>query len=165
MKVRYQVPELFTVCGAQTRAMYDYWERLRGDRKLPYRSDFDPSHIKPYLPGIMLIDVIGEPPDFIYRLVGTREVESRGYNPTGRRVAEAYFARSAEDALSNYRFVAKEKAVLYDCEPVAIPGNRYVGDESLFLPFTLDGDSVGQIMVYSHYEDLWQQSAERARNQ
>jgi hypothetical protein len=43
----------------------------------------------------------------------------------------------------------------YDCEPVSKPGNRYVGNESVFLPFTLDGERVGQILVYSHYEDLW----------
>lgn len=163
MKVRYLAPEFLSVCGPQTREIYEYWKGLRGDRILPYRADFDPLDVKPYLPGIMLVDLVGTPPDNIYRLVGTREAESRGHDPTGRRVADAYFATSAEDALGNYRFVATERAVLYDCEPVSLPGNRYLGDESLFLPFTFDGESVGQIMVYSHYEDLWHSAASRSR--
>lgn len=136
--------------------MYEHWLRLRGDRLLPHRRDLDPAAIAPYLPGIMLVDVMWGPPlDFVYRLVGTREVESRGADPTGQRVAEAYFATTAESALDNYRYVATAGAVMYDGEPVSKPGNRYVGDESLFLPFTLDGERVGQILVYSHYEDLW----------
>src|SRR5215470_4102376 len=91
----------------------------------------------------------------VYRLVGTREVESRGADPTGQRVADAYFAANVEDALENYTYVATERAVLYDCERVSKPGNRYMSDECLFLPFTRDGERVGQVLVYSHYEDLW----------
>lgn len=156
MALRYRTLEFLDICSQQVREMYAYWAALRGDRAMPHRDELDPAQIKRYLPGIMLVDVHWGPPlDFIYRLVGTREVESRGADPTGQRVAEAYFAASAEDALDNYRYVATERAVLYDCEPVSKPGNRYIGDESIFLPFTRDGERVGQILVYSHYEDLW----------
>jgi hypothetical protein len=143
--------------------MYEFWLALRGDRPMPYRRDLDPSQIKPHLPFLMLVDVVGDPPDFVYRLVGTREVDSRGYDPTGRRVAEAYFATSAEDALSNYRQVARERAALYDCEPVQMPGNYYYNDETLFMPFTIDGEAVAQIMVYSAIEHMWHDMAKRPR--
>ena len=162
-KLRYSAPEFLSVCSSQITVMYDYWLGLRGDRPMPFRRDLDPSQIKPHLPFLMLVDVVGDPPDFIYRLVGTREVDSRGYDPTGRRVAEAYFASSAEDALSNYAQVARERAVLYDCEPVRMPGNDYYNDESLFLPFTVDGDSVAQVMVYSVIENMWHGVTKRPR--
>lgn len=152
---RYTTLDFLDVCSESVREMYAHWLELRGDRILPRRADFEPARVKRYLPSIMLVDVRWEPLDFVYRLVGTREAETRGYDPTGRRVAEAYFANSAEHALGNYRYVAMEKSVLYDCESIAVPGNRYVGDESVFLPFTLDGERVGQILVYSHCEDLW----------
>ena len=156
MALRYKTLDFLSICSPQVREMYEHWVALRGDRVLPDRDDLDPARITRYLPGIMLVDVLWGPPlDFVYRLVGTREVESRGADPTGQRVADAYFASAAEDALDNYRYVATERAVLYDCEQVSRPGNRYVGDESVFLPFTLDGERVGQILVYSHYEDLW----------
>lgn len=162
-KVRYSAPEFLSVCSDRIKVIYDFWQRLRGDRVMPYRSDLDPSQIKPHLPFLMLVDVVGDPPDFIYRLVGTREVDSRGYDPTGRRVADAYFASSAEDALSNYRQVATDRAVLYDCEPVRMPGNDYYNDESLFMPFTVDGETVGQIMVYSVIDNMWNNMKQRPR--
>jgi hypothetical protein len=81
----------------------------------------------------------------------------RPYRPAR---ADAYFAANVEDALDNYRYVATERAVLYDCEQVSRPGNRYIGDESVFLPFTRDGERVGQILVYSHYEDLWSRQSQ-----
>lgn len=152
---RYTTLEFLSVCSPGVREMYEHWLELRGGRVLPFRSDFDPARIKRHLPSIMLVDVQWEPLDFVYRLVGTREAETRGYDPTGRRVADAFFANSAEHALDNYRYVAMEKSVLYDCESVSVPGNRYVGDESVFLPFTLGGERVDQILVYSHCEDLW----------
>jgi hypothetical protein len=156
MTLRYKTVEFLEFCSPQVREMHEHWAALRGDRVLPHRDDLDPARITRYLPGIMLVDVLWGPPlDFVYRLVGTREVESRGTDPTGRRVAEAYFAATVEDALENYRYVATARAVLYDCERVSKPGNRYVGNEALFLPFTRDGERVEQILVYSHYEDLW----------
>jgi len=162
-KLRYAAPEFLSICSDRVRVMYEFWLALRGDRPLPYRRDLDPSQIKPHLPFLMLVDVVGDPPDFVYRLVGTREVDSRGYDPTGRRVAEAYFATSAEDALSNYRQVAREKIVLYDCEPVQMPGNYYYNDETLFMPFAIDGEAVAQIMVYSVIEHMWHDMAKRPR--
>ena len=156
MTQRYTTLEFLDICSPRVREMYEHWVALRGARILPHRDQLDPARITRYLPGIMLVDVLWGPPlDFIYRLVGTREVESRGADPTGRRVADAYFAANVEDALDNYRYVATQRAVLYDCEPVSKPGNRYVGNEAVFLPFTRDGERVDQILVYSHYEDLW----------
>src|SRR5262249_28328064 len=156
MTLRYKTLDFLGICSPQVREMYEHWAALRGDRVLPHRDDLDPARIARYLPGIMLIDVRWGPPlDFVYRLVGTREVESRGADPTGRRVAEAFFAASVEDALAHSRYVAPERAVLYDRERASRPGLRYAGNEAVFLPSPLDGERVGQILVYSHYEDLW----------
>jgi hypothetical protein len=156
MTLRYTSLDFLNICSRQVREMYEHWAALRGERALPHRDDLDPARITRYLPGIMLVDVIWGPPlDFVYRLVGTREAESRGADPTGQRVADAFFAASVADAIANYTYVATERAVLYDCERVSKPGNRYMSDECLFLPFTRDGERVGQILVYSHYEDLW----------
>src|SRR5262245_57999971 len=93
MTQRYTTLEFLDICSPRVREMYEHWVALRGARILPHRDQLDPARITRYLPGIMLVDVLWGPPlDFIYRLVGTREVESRGADPTGRRVADAYFA-------------------------------------------------------------------------
>src|SRR4030095_16945054 len=82
MTQRCKTVEFLEFCSPQVREMYEHWAALRGDRVLPHRDDLDPARITRYLPGIMLVDVLWGPPlDFVYRLVGTREVESRGTDP------------------------------------------------------------------------------------
>jgi hypothetical protein len=47
-----------------------YWERLRGERTMPRRQDIDPVDIPRLLPFVMLVDVLDEPLDFRFRLIG-----------------------------------------------------------------------------------------------
>ena len=35
---------------------------------------------------------------------------------------------------------------------------HFLVDESLFLPLSFDGARVDQVLVYSHYEDLWRKA-------
>ena len=76
------------------RALYDYWDGKRGGRRMPARPDIDPLEFVPHLPGIMLVDVVADERRFVYRLVGTREVEARGEDPTGKSVVDKYFGSS-----------------------------------------------------------------------
>jgi hypothetical protein len=49
-----------------------YWEGKLSGRPMPTRRDFDPVFEIPHLlPWIMLVDVLREPLDFRYRLIGT----------------------------------------------------------------------------------------------
>lgn len=152
---RLTTEDFLKVCSAPVSEVYAYWKRKRGDRRMPNRAEIEPYEITRFLPGILLVDVRLEPLEFFYRLVGTREVEARGYDPTGRRVGDAYFGTSPEDVLQNYRRVVTSGSYLYDFDKFTSPGGRFVQDESLFLPLSTTGEGVGQILVYSHYEDLW----------
>ena len=69
---------------------------------MPARRDIDPTEFVPHLPGIMLVDVVADERRYVYRLVGTREVEARGQNPTGRPVGESFHGSSRENVLRNY---------------------------------------------------------------
>jgi len=90
---------------------------------------------------------------YIYRLVGTGEVEVRGNDPTGKSVLEAFFAPSAEDALAYYDRVVSTRAPLLDPIPFFAPSGRHVTEETLFLPLSEDGVNVNKILVYSHSRD------------
>ena len=59
-----------------------------------------------------MVDVGYEPYSLTYRLVGTREAEARGHNPTGKSVFDNWDGRSKEDVLENYRLVIETKCVL-----------------------------------------------------
>lgn len=137
--------------------VFAYWRGKRGDRTMPARADIDPSEIKPLLPYMILVDVVygpGARPDFVYRLVGTREVEIRGNDPTGRRVAEAFHGPSADNAVGCYVQVVEAKAPLLDDEYFVRDGDRYADEANLFLPLSNDGERVNMVLVFTAYRRL-----------
>ena len=77
-------------CAAKLQSFYDYWDQRRGDRAMPARGDIGPTEMRPYLGMVMLVDVVPDKRRFVYRLVGTKEVEGRGKDPTGLPVADTW---------------------------------------------------------------------------
>ena len=154
--------EFLNLCSPPVGEVFRYWDEKRASRPMPLRSDIHPADIPRHLPGIVLVEVKRGPLDFVYRLVGTREVAARGNDPTGKRVAENWYGSDAEDVLVNYRRVVESRSFLYDKDFFARPDGRCVQDESLFLPLGGDGGDVRQILVYSFYGDIWDGSTTRA---
>ena len=68
-------------------ALYAYWDGKRGGRAMPTRADIDPVEMRAWLGNLLLIDAT---PDgrFVYRLYGTKFVDSFGLDMTGRGVDE-----------------------------------------------------------------------------
>jgi hypothetical protein len=148
-------PEEFLArCHADIREIYAYWDRKRAGRPLPRRKDIDPAEIAPLLPGVMLIDVVDDARRYVYRLVGTREVEARGKDPTGKAIGEQYFGTSPERVLENYDLVRSRRAPLLDDYQFRAPGDRYADEEAIFLPLSADGETVTQILVYTRHRRI-----------
>ena len=142
-------------CHPHTVAMHEYWLRKCGERRMPARADIDPTEMVPkWLPGICLVDVVPDERRYVYRLVGTGEVEMRGEDPTGKSVSEAFFGPSADNALDCYHQVVDNRAPLLDASPFTTPNGRYVTEETIFLPLSEDGVTVNKILVYSYSRDL-----------
>ncbi len=131
-----------------------YWMEKRGGRPMPSRDDIDPLELRRYLPYITLVDVVGDARRFVYRLVGTMEVELRGRDPTGASVVEAYFGRSVDDVLRKYETVCLSRAPFYEIDDFQVV-DRYVNEENLFLPLSDDGAEVNKILVFSINRDLY----------
>lgn len=132
------------------RAVYDYWRQKAAGRLMPYRADVDPAELKSFLPAMMLVDVVHDTRRFVYRLVGTREVAGRGRDPTGLSVSEAFYAGSAEEALAAYEYVARERRPFCFCDPYVTPDGWEEREDTVYLPLTRDGETVGVIMVYAY---------------
>ena len=141
-------------CHPDVREMLEYWQRKRAGRTMPSRSDIDPSELRHFLPHITLVDVVPDERRFVYRLVGTAEVELRGYDPTGKAVGDAYFATSADEALKHYEVAKGSRAPHYVADPFQAV-DRFIGEEDLFLPLSNDGETVNIIMVFSIAWDLF----------
>ncbi len=127
--------------------VFRYWNRKRGSRDMPSSDDIDFLELRPWLPGIMLVEVTqGLPRDLIYRVVGERAVRQRGYDPSGMSVGQAADGHSADEALKAYGTVVDQRLPLY-CwdEPRAIAGQV---SNTLALPLSRDGKSVDRVLVY-----------------
>jgi hypothetical protein len=139
------------------RALFDYWRSKRAGRRMPSRGDLDPAEIKTMLPSMILVDVVYDAAgkaDFVYRLLGTREVDIRGENPTGKRVADAYFGPSLENVLGCYQTVVESREPYLDDEYYVRDGDHFADEANIFLPLSNDGERVNMILVYTAYRRI-----------
>jgi hypothetical protein len=149
-----EVEALITACHPDIHAMVAYWRGKRGARRMPSRSDIDPSELKPYLPRISLVDVVPDERRFVYRLAGTEEVALRGYDPTGKPVGEGFFGPNRELAFAHYGYVVDHKAPYCYRGDFDVQDGAIENEDVIFLPLSEDGDNVNMILVfYYDYRD------------
>jgi hypothetical protein len=131
------------------KAMYAYWLSRCRAGAVPRRADIDPLDMPPdFLPFITIVEVVSDERRYVYRLVGTKDVELRGQDPTGKSVIGAYFGPSPESALACYDATVATGRPVYDDEPFVTPNGRYRDDENLFLPLSDDGHTINRIIVF-----------------
>lgn len=142
-------------CHPDTITLYNYWLAKCGNRAMPARVNIDPVEMpRQLLPGICITEVVSDERRYVYRLIGTGEVEVRGNDPTGKSVLEGFFGPSAEDALGCYDKVIETRAPLLDPTPFTAPSGKWITDETLFLPLSDDGVTVNKILVFSYSRDI-----------
>lgn len=128
--------------------VFRYWDRTRGHRAMPSPAEIDFMALRPWLPGLLMIEVTdGAQRTLTYRVVGERAVRQRGYDPTGLTVDRAGFG-PIPTILRNYGLVIDRKIPLYGWN------NRDGGEPGLFstgtllLPLSTDGERVDRVLVY-----------------
>jgi hypothetical protein len=132
--------------------LYRYWDTKRGGRRMPRRADIDPVELVPFLRALMIVDVVADDRRYVYRLVGTREVEARGQDPTGRPVGEAFLGSGKEGVFRNYDRVRATGLPHIDTGTVITTRDRVDDSHVIFLPLSEDDATVSQILVYTHFE-------------
>ncbi|HWA50837.1 MAG TPA: PAS domain-containing protein [Dongiaceae bacterium] len=145
-------PRLLADCHITLQRLYEYWDMKRGTRAMPARSDLDPVDMKALLPHLILIDVVPDERRYVYRLVGTREVEMRGSDPTGKAVKDAYYAESAGETMAYLdRVVKTQQPVLYrgTYQPTS---TRTQEEDVLFLPLSKSGHGCDMILIYGRIQ-------------
>jgi hypothetical protein len=142
-------PEWLASASERIRVMYAYWRAKCRGNSPPRRADIDPTELPPnFLPHITIVEAVPDERRYVYRLVGTLEVEIRGKDPTGKSVVEAFFGPSLDDALRCYDTVVSTRQPFYDHEPFSFAEGRFSDDEDLFLPLSEDGQTVSRILVF-----------------
>ena len=140
------------------REIYEYWDEIRGSRRMPRRRDFDPVDVPAHLPGLLLVDVEGVDEAGIgryrYRVVGTAEVANRGHDPTGKLVVDGFFGPSRENILESYEAVRRSRTFFYEPLHFSADDQRIIDEYSILLPFSEDGSNVSQILVFSQRREV-----------
>jgi hypothetical protein len=124
-----------------------YWERIRGSRAMPRRCDIDPAEIPRLLPFVMLVDVLDNPLDFRFRLVGTEIDAITAANLRGRRFSESRQLGAGSNVWDDYVSVAtKHQPLTGNVDYVG--ADRYVrAIRHCLMPLSDDGERVNMIFV------------------
>jgi len=72
------------LCSRELRRLHEYWQTKRGERMFPARADIDPLDFALILSHVSLVQVVGDPPRFRYRLVGSNTSQRLGGQLTGK---------------------------------------------------------------------------------
>jgi len=129
----------------------DYWNTVRGARLMPARTDLDPVDMIPLLPHVILLDVLRDPLEFRYRLIGTITEEHMSEPYTGRRLSEIAHQRAPSRIWSCCERVATERQPIRGDIPYVGPHRDFITIEDIMMPLSADGESVDAIFIVVEY--------------
>jgi hypothetical protein len=128
------------------RALYDYWRGKADGRRAPSRADIVPAEIKPLLRRIFLVDVVGTPPRFRFRLVGTEVVDYFGEEITGRYLDELDLDEVDHDIVADYRRVAAFGKPVCSRWTYQKHDGKLLRYERILLPLSSDGETIDMLL-------------------
>ena len=141
--------ELPPDCHPEIREIAAYWRSIHPQSGLPGRQHFDPVDIPHLLPAIRMLDVVGNPPRFRTRLMGTRIVASVGEDHTGKWMDEVFPGFENSSACLGMNAVVRTGKLNWRRgNPKLIEGKEFMVIERIYLPFARDGRTVDMILSY-----------------
>lgn len=137
------------------RQAYAYWRAKRAGRRMPRRSDIDPTEIRLLLPNIAIAEALERDGvvRFRYRLVGTAIVDVLGKDPTGHYADEVFEGADGEFLVKLQRMVFDERRPLFCESEYSVLCDASLRAKRLLLPLSDDDNRVNQIfslLVFHH---------------
>lgn len=132
----------------------DYWRSIHPETGLPGRQHLDPVDIPQLLPNIRILDVVGRPPRYRTRLMGTGVVRSVGEDHTSQWLDEVFPGFEKSSAALGLDTVVRTGALNWRRgNPRVFAGKEYMVIERVYLPFAQDGRTVDMILSYVLFGD------------
>jgi hypothetical protein len=125
--------------------IHAYWAGKRAGRTMPSRADICPIELRRNLTSVILVDVVGTPPRFRKRLVGSAIVAKEGYDSTGCWLDETVREDIRDAVLAQHREAVEGRGM--SCYTISFLGQdrkiyRY---QRLLLPLSADGETVNML--------------------
>ena len=127
------------------RQGFRYWDGKRAGRAMPARADIDPAEIKALLPHVVLIDVLSDPLDFRYRLMGSAIEAHLSNRYTGLKMSEIAHQRPPSRLWSNFQAVVVSRQPLVTQVPYIGPHKDFLAAQDLITPLSSDGSKVDML--------------------
>lgn len=128
------------------RDLLGYWNKCRGNRPLPARSDIDATEVPALLPYIFVIDVLDDPRDFRFRIAGTHIRDALGEEITGKHIGEVFPPEFGAEVHQIWSQVVSDKRPVRGTGDLWIPGREFVKWEGLAMPLSSGGGSVNMLL-------------------
>lgn len=140
------------------RDLHDYWRSRCNGHPFPARADIDPVDIPTLLEHLVLIDVLSDPLDFRYRLVGGHIVHHSKRNVQGQTVRSLMAdggprGRALQaKALLVGESLAKSQAPVYLDVSYGVPGSdSHKRLQGLMLPLGEPGKGINMVLGGLNY--------------
>ena len=124
---------------------FRHWERIRGGEAVPRRARLDPVDIPNLLSRTILVDVLSDPLDFRYRLVGTWMRSLGDRDLTGLRFSEIPRIARGGRLWSDHEAVVRTLAPVVNVVDYEGGGDGVGSLWHALFPLTTDGRGVDKI--------------------
>jgi len=126
-------------------ALHAYWAGKCAGRRMPRRSDIDPTEIPSLLPHLFIVE-IHNPLRFRFRLVGTAICDRWAENYNGKWLDELSLGEERATVLRQYELAARSGQPRYDSAEFTNELGRYLHYGRLLLPLS-DGGEVPTMLI------------------
>lgn len=153
VKVEVVKVEIADLEPAEFQESLTYWNSLRGERFAPGWRDFDLMRLSSkIIPYFTVVDVERDPLDFIYRFWGTRHVEAKGRELTGKSVRALRPPEVAEAIFEQYRQVVEARAPMAFLHRIHGAGMQLpLMQTTLRMPLSNDRATIDKVVCYSDW--------------
>ncbi|RED53771.1 PAS domain-containing protein [Aestuariispira insulae] len=125
---------------------YEYWNKKRGKRAAPSRSDMDPIEFHKLLPNLIIYRVEETPRNYQISLVGTGLTEALGKDLTGLYLNEFIHDEQLQHARNQLDDVAINFQPRIDELDAGFAGKPHVKYSRLLLPLSSDGERADRLI-------------------
>ncbi|MBI3506751.1 MAG: PAS domain-containing protein [Proteobacteria bacterium] len=124
-----------------------YWDSKRAGRTMPARADLDPAEMVPFLSQVVLVDVIADPADFRYRLMGTT-IDSHMSRPyTGIHLSTIPHQKAPSRMWDNFSSVVAARAPIITNVAYVGPHKDFLQVRDIIMPLSADGANVDMLFI------------------
>jgi len=134
-----------TMQKASTKALFDYWNALRGSRSAPDRRDIDPTRIRSALANTFILE-LNDSSEFDFRLAGSHLCSAYARELKGRSFTRLWHERDRDAIDTLVRAVTEDHAVALVTFQGTTAVHTRLSVETILLPLRHNGSTQTRLL-------------------